>query len=359
MPVFRVYPKKDNKHYFFKFQYLGKQIKKEVNPFTKEEMTKKEALVVASEYYNYLVNQGDTTKLKFYTLYKEYLDTSKGNIKKSSQKVYGIFERNYLPMLPNRDISMYVVKDFVAWRDKIIKLDNSTEYINRILNIMHKVLEYGHIIHNMPSNLQYPFLQPFNREVITNTHIKEKWIKEADFEAMMDILINEHQKDYLTLFNILYYGGLRYGECLALTTSDITTSGSNVILRINKSYSRIGSEDTITTPKTENSIRSVTLDTKTSAIVIDYIKDKQGYIFKRRGKFIGHQILGRTLKKLGAEIGLTDVELHPHILRHSHASNLLAKGWNEYQISDRLGNTPKMASTTYIHGADADINSIR
>ena len=59
--------------------------------------------------------------------------------------------------------------------------------------------------------------------------------------------------DYM--FRILYVGGLRLGELLALTPKDIDFN-SNVI-NIKHSYQRINKKDVITSPKTKSGIRKV------------------------------------------------------------------------------------------------------
>ena len=50
-----------------------------------------------------------------------------------------------------------------------------------------------------------------------------------------------------------------------------------------------------------------------------------------------------------AEANLNDYEITPHTLRHSYSSNLKKLGYDEYTISKLMGNTPTIASNTYIH----------
>ena len=68
-------------------------------------------------------------------------------------------------------------------------------------------------------------------------------------------------------FEMLYWCGLRLGETLALTPADFNFEKG--IVRINKSYQRIGSEDIITDPKTEKSNRNVQMP----SFLIDEIKE--------------------------------------------------------------------------------------
>ena len=52
-------------------------------------------------------------------------------------------------------------------------------------------------------------------------------------------------------FEILYWTGMRMGECCALTRENFDLEKKTV--RINKSYQRIEGQDLITTPKTPKS----------------------------------------------------------------------------------------------------------
>lgn len=64
-------------------------------------------------------------------------------------------------------------------------------------------------------------------------------------EAIMD-----KPKSYYA-FEILYWTGMRMGECCALTRENFDLEKKTV--RINKSYQRIEGQDLITTPKTPKS----------------------------------------------------------------------------------------------------------
>ena len=57
------------------------------------------------------------------------------------------------------------------------------------------------------------------------------------------------------MFEILFWTGIREGELLALTKGDVDFSNNKI--RINKTYYRANGEDVITTPKTEQSIRTI------------------------------------------------------------------------------------------------------
>ena len=70
-------------------------------------------------------------------------------------------------------------------------------------------------------------------------------------------------------FEILYWCGLRLGEMLVLTPSDFDFEKN--ILRINKSYQKIGAEDVITDPKTPKSKHLLYFNLLTSGKLNKYL----------------------------------------------------------------------------------------
>ena len=60
---------------------------------------------------------------------------------------------------------------------------------------------------------------------------------------------------YYVLFEILFWTGMRIGELLALLKSDVNFQENKI--SISKTYYRTGGKDVITTPKTEQSVRTI------------------------------------------------------------------------------------------------------
>ena len=78
------------------------------------------------------------------------------------------------------------------------------------------------------------------------------WTKD-EFQTFIESM-KDRPASY-TVFMTMYYTGIREGELLALTPSDIDFEKKT--LTVNKSYQRLGREDIITTPKTPKSIRTI------------------------------------------------------------------------------------------------------
>lgn len=72
----------------------------------------------------------------------------------------------------------------------------------------------------------------------------------------------------------MYYTGIREGELLALTPSDINFEKKT--LTVNKSYQRLGKEDIITTPKTPKSIRTIPIPDGLCSCLQEYMSHCYG-----------------------------------------------------------------------------------
>jgi site-specific recombinase XerD len=51
------------------------------------------------------------------------------------------------------------------------------------------------------------------------------------------------------------------------------------------------------------------------------------------------------------------VELHPHVLRHTHATALAKAGWTTAEIAARLGQSFASSADVYIHLASSDLET--
>lgn len=353
MPVYKFTD--GRKGWYFQFYFKRKKIKKE-RWNGKSMESKIEAQKCEYECKQQLETQyskdGD---ISLYELYDEFCKTSKGNLKDSTkERTYEKFKRIYLSLIKNKSIWKLTPNDFLEWKNEIIKLDSSVEYRNRLLNIMRNCLNYGMIMYNIPGKLQVALYEKIKEyKVIDIDNEKTKYIPKEDFKILCQPLLDYESEDknffyYYVIINVLYYTGIRIGELAALTIDDFKED----YLLINKTYMRIKNKDYIQSPKSNNSIRKVILDHETIDLINQYIQiyHPKKVLFKLKGNYLNQQKVRRILKQLGEETRLSEkYDLHPHALRHSHSSNLRKLGFDEYVISKRLGNTPKVSAETYIH----------
>ena len=149
-----------------------------------------------------------------------------------------------------------------------------------------------------------------------------------------------------TVFNLLFWSGMRSGEMLALTLNDFDFDAKTV--SINKNYARLKNEDLILEPKTPKSKRKIAL----SPFICDMVKEcanklvdyeSSERLFAVTKHYLTHE-MRRGCKKSGVK------KIRIHDLRHSHASLLIEMGFSPLLISERLGHEDiKTTLQTYSH----------
>jgi len=147
-------------------------------------------------------------------------------------------------------------------------------------------------------------------------------------------------------FNILFWSGIRIGELMALTPKDIDTKKS--LIDINKTYTKINSQEIITEPKTPKSKRIVYIPEFLCKDINNYLDSLFEIENNERIFSFAKTYLGKQLKKYAA---ISDVKkIRVHDIRHSHASLLINMDVNVLTISERLGHE-KVDTTwnTYSH----------
>ena len=116
------------------------------------------------------------------------------------------------------------------------------------------------------------------------------WTKD-EFQTFIESM-KDRPASY-TVFMTMYYTGIREGELLALTPSDIDFEKKT--LTVNKSYQRLGREDIITTPKTPKSNRTIPIPDGLCACLQEYIShcyglQKDDRLFPYTKSFLYHEM---------------------------------------------------------------------
>ena len=151
--------------------------------------------------------------------------------------------------------------------------------------------------------------------------------------------------EYYYAYEVLYWCGLREGEMLALTLSDIDLVRATI--SITKTFQRVKKKDVVTTPKTPSSVRTVSMpaflcDELQEYIEMLYEPKPEERIFK-----ISKSKLTQNFHKLSEEAGLKRITVHG--LRHSHVSLLISKKYDIFEISKRIGHK-SIKTTQDIYG---------
>lgn len=171
----------------------------------------------------------------------------------------------------------------------------------------------------------------------------EFWTLDEYREFMKGIELGSR---YHLLFEILFWTGIREGELLALTPNDIDFVNGE--LHITKTYYRMEGEDIITSPKTEESIRTVSMPEFLNKEIQEYLSKFYEFPKDERIFPIGHEAVQHKLKNECRKSGVKKIRVHD--LRHSHAAYLIHQGVQPLMIKERFGHTDiRITLNTYGH----------
>ena len=233
--------------------------------------TKKEA----SEWErNFFLENAGNLEMTFEAFYELYKKNMQDRIKLSTWKMKeSVIESKILPYFRKKRMCDIKPRDVVTWQNTMLKMRDddgnpySPVYLKTIHNQLSAIFNHAVKFYDLPNN---PAQKAGNmgkeksREMLFWTQEEYK----AFAEAVMDKPISFYA------FEVLYWGGLRLGELLALTRKDIDFKRG--IIRINKSYQRIDGEDVITDPKTPNSVRNVQMPEFLAEELKDYLDSLYG-----------------------------------------------------------------------------------
>lgn len=151
-------------------------------------------------------------------------------------------------------------------------------------------------------------------------------------------MFNQNVDNYTLkcMFRVLYYTGMRRGECRALLKTDLDTN--NRYLSVTKSTRR----NAVNRLKTASSRRNVALDSDTFEMLLPLLNVEGDYLFGGL-ESISNSMLQREFVKAkeGTNVKLDEPlpDIRLHDFRHSHASVLINNGANIVAVSKRLGHS--------------------
>ena len=295
--------------------------------------------------------------LTFKEVSDEYIDNIK-NLKKTGLKTKKDRLNKLCEYFGEKRIGLIKRKTIQNYVDQLYKDGYSPSYIEVIYYAITPVFAYAMkkgYIDNDPSKYV---------ELIKEKDKIEEELLYITSEQFNDFISIVDERTYHALFSVLYYMGCRRGEALALTWNDIDFDKG--MIRIYKSMSYALGKPTLTTPKTKNSYRNISMPSN----LIRLLKEYKLYCMKIYGfsdemyvfgfdKPLATETLRRRLKKyiaLANEKMPADHEqipdIHIHTFRHSHASyliNNMSDQFTDFDIAKRLGDTVAMLHSTYAH----------
>ena len=334
--------KSDKGDWYISFYYKdiqGNNIRKKKTGFT----TKHEALAWERDFKE---QHSGALNMTFENFVAVYCDDIKPRIKYSTWITKErLIRLKIQPYFKRRQMSEITASDIIAWQNDLICYRNpdgnpyAETYLRTIQNQMsaifnHAVRYYG---------LRYNPVKQAGRIGKEKARPMQIWTRD-EFLRFSNAIKDDPASWYA--FEILYWCGLRVGELLALTGSDIDFDAKTIT--VNKTYMRIHKTDYITPPKTEKSNRIIWMpDFLCDELKIFIKKNRRGYKPKARIFTMSLNYLHTVMRRGSEAAGVKRIRIHD--LRHSHVSLLISMGFSAVDIAARMGHESIDITLHYAH----------
>lgn len=359
MPVYKTKnPTKDGRQYFFRIKY--KDIFGEIHDYSSPKFKNKKDAESEEAKYRIKVDSKDAyvSNITIDQAYVEYIENKSKKVKKQTiikdEKLYRYFDK-----IKNKKINEINLNQYKDLFLKNINSNLSTDYKNKILGLFRNIIIYSNKVYNTNDSI----LKHVENFVKINEIKKEMEFFTYDEYIAFDKVIDNF--DFHCFFEVLYYLGLRQGECQALTWYDIDFKKNT--LRINKTLTTKikGEKYTISSPKTKNSVRILPLTQKLSNdLKIMYNNAKKYKDFNNNWFVFGNTLpFPETTiqKRKNYYCNKTDSKkrIRIHDFRHSCASLLINQGASIPLVSKYLGHSNvSITLNTYTHMFKSELDKM-
>jgi integrase len=248
-----------------------------------------------------------------------------------------------LPFFGDTPVCEITPADVISWQNELSSHRDSSgapyspTYLRTVETQLSAILNHAVRYYGLARN-----------PVLAAGHIGRKNSDEMQFWSKDEYLrFSEavmNKPDAWLAFEVLFWTGLREGEMLALTPSDIDLTRSRV--SVTKTYQRLHREDVVGPPKTERSRRVVDMPRFLADELRDYVS-QEGIGKKERIFKMDKGYLYREMRRGSALAGVKRIRVHD--LRHSHVSLLIEKGFNVLAIAQRMGHESIDITYRYAH----------
>ena len=266
-------------------------------------------------------------------------------VKESSfYETAGRISRHILPTFGTEAPEKVTALEISLWQNDLIQRF-SRPYLVSLRAAFTAMWNYGMAFHSLRNNPWPAVRLPKDKSVPKEMQI---WTPE-EFETFLSAV---DAPLWRLFFRTLFLTGLRKGEALALSPSDVR----GVTLSVTKNITRKTGTGAyaVTTPKTRGSVRKITIP----ADLAEELHVQRGpFIFGGEAPF-SDRTVERYFKDWIAQADVTPIRIHD--LRHSHASFLISSGCSIVAVSKRLGHSSvKQTLDTYSHVMQTDEDDIQ
>ncbi len=280
--------------------------------------------------------------IKFSALVELYMEDCRSRLKPTTlQNKEYVINNKVLPYFGEMQLNKIEPATVRRWQNELLSHENgyTLTYLKTVHNQLSAIFNYAMKYYRLPSN-------PAR---ITGAMGKKHadgiqfWTKD-EFDAFIVEMKNKPMAK--TIFEVLFWTGIRVGELLALTLDDFDFINQTV--SINKNYARHNGKDLLLDPKTPKSNRLITIPEFLCNAVQEYAKSRYDYHPEDRLFLTTKHTLRNEVTRGCKASGVKRIRVHD--LRHSHASLLIELGFSPLLISERLGHESiETTLQTYSH----------
>lgn len=289
---------------------------------------------------NFLMSQQADFNMSFEEFVKLYYEDMTPRLREHTMKTKKhIIELKIMPFFGKKSMNAITPADIRKWQNELLLKNYSQTYLRTINNQLTAIFNYATQYYDLKNN-------PCKKAGSIGKNKAEEmnfWTKE-EFSMFIEGVMDK-QRSY-TAFMVLFWTGMRIGELLALTPSDIDFEEKTI--HISKSYQRIDGRDVITPPKTQKGNRIITVPDFLLADLKDYMNniyclEDNDRLFPVTKYYMEHE-MKRGVKNSGVKY------IRIHDIRHSHCAMLMELGITPLEAAERLGHERvETTLNTYAH----------
>lgn len=340
---------------------------------TAESKAKATALIgkVVTDYFKtgYIPAKGGTVRFDIYA--QSWFDGKRSSVKAST---FGRHQRTYISTIKDTPLSRLRLDEITAQdiQPIIQKMaeDYSQSSIRKTVSLLNMIFKdallCGLIVRNPMDAVKMPSRENISKKTKEIQVLSDS--EYADLLKAVDELRNLHGKPvtrfaYAPVFVLLANTGLRVGELLALTWSDIDSRkrlinirrSVSIVQTIDEETGKVTQKEVITTPKTQNGYRKVYLNSKAEQSLRLLLSrkttppaDDDFVVTKIDGGMCSHSALTRAYERQTRYYGHRSTNIHA--LRHTFATRSLAAGMDIKILSSMLGHSNvRITYDLYVH----------
>lgn len=223
-----------------------------------------------------------------------------------------------------------------AFRRKMDEEGKARSSQQRAIAALRSWIHYAELEEDTEEDIPLP-------ELPEKAKLEPRILNEAEIKRLMNTCSGDRPLSVRdrALFEIGYGCGLRASEMCSLEVLDLDFSSK--LLRVKGK-----GDKTRLVPLLGEVARALQVYLNAVRPLLNK-KKENSFFLSRSGQALSRQDVWRILRKRGREAGIASSRLYPHILRHSFATHLLARGMDMRTLQEMLGHSSIMTTQNYSH----------